>query len=472
MDISIFGNLGLVAIFLPLIFGLYLLYSRLNLSFVNKKVLNYGCTITNLFSFLIFSILYFIIPDKNIFNKSFELFSIEKFNFNFGFLIDENNILFLIITSVLCLFLSLYSKKYFDKKKQFIFTKQRFYTFLSLLSFTIYAIFSSLTLFQVVCFLILESILILIFSYIDIFKNATNHNAIRFHRISLIGNLSLACVALILFRYAVYSQGYVETTSLELNNLKSAINYTYGISTIFEFVILCLCFLIAISSKLMLFPLNCYYSFFANSSNIFYLSSASIANGLIGIFLYTKFLPLIEIFKGNLVLLKIFLIFSALVSFSQILFEQNIKIIFGYLFSLINSIFLILFLIFDINIILYCYFAFCFIFTIILAILFLKDKNNISKRLINKRFGFALEKGHILLFENLSLKLTKLTEFIDENFIQKILYLPIKIFNFFISLFIIKTSKTTCFKIIRNILIIFALIALFAIFIALFGGLS
>ena len=37
---------------------------------------------------------------------------------------------------------------------------------------------------------------------------------------------------------------YIETTSLEINELESLINYTYGISAIFEFLILCLCFVI------------------------------------------------------------------------------------------------------------------------------------------------------------------------------------------------------------------------------------
>ena len=52
MDISIL--IGNSAIFLPLIFALFLIYARLTLNYVNKKILNWTTSVINLFSLLTF----------------------------------------------------------------------------------------------------------------------------------------------------------------------------------------------------------------------------------------------------------------------------------------------------------------------------------------------------------------------------------------------------------------------------------
>ena len=232
MDISILSILAISAIFIPLIFALYLITSRLKLSYVNKKVLNYGTSVVNFISFAIFSTLYFLSNQGEILNFNFNFFSLEKFSLNFGLLINENNIIFLIFASLLCLIVSLYSKFYFDKKKQFIFTKQRFYAFLSFLSFLGYIFLSSINLFQGTIILILQSIAVFVFSYFDIFKNPTNHNIVRFHRISHIGNFALLCAVLMLFRYSILSQGYISSNSLDYNELNVLVSYMYGISSL------------------------------------------------------------------------------------------------------------------------------------------------------------------------------------------------------------------------------------------------
>ena len=166
IDISILSNLNSLAIFAPLVFELYLLFARLNLSFVNKKVLNNGSIGINLISLLIFSLSFYFYGGE-VLNCSFDFFKCEKFLLNFGLIINEENILYLIFTSLVSLIVSLYAKVYFARKKQFMFTKQRFYIFLSFLSFFTYLFLASNNLFQATFTLILSSIVVLIFTYFD-----------------------------------------------------------------------------------------------------------------------------------------------------------------------------------------------------------------------------------------------------------------------------------------------------------------
>ena len=472
MDIGICSVLSIIAIFLPLFYALYLFGARLSLSFVPKKVLNSGCFVVNLISFVLFLLLKIPFINKTgVVEYDFNFFSIEKFSLNFGFSIDETNISYLIIASLLCWVISLYSKYYFDIKKQFIFTKQRYYVFLALISFLTYAFLASSNLFEGVIALMLQSYLIAVFAYYDIFKYPKNYNVSRFHRISLLGNFSLLVSAMILFRYAILSQGYIASNSINYSELNVLMSYTWGISGSIEFKIMVICLIVAIMSRLMIFPMSCYYSFFANSSNIMYLSVIGIVNNISGMFLYLKVIPLIQLFKNYILIFEILIILGALVSLIQILFERNIKIVFGYLLSAINSIFVILFLFFNVGLIQNIYFAFNLIFVALLMILFINDKNNFKKRLINRQIGFALEKSHIVLFEVVPQKISLVFDVLDEKVIQKITALLVAIFNYFISLFVVKTTKTTKIKNIRNILLIIIFFILLAIFATLFGDL-
>ena len=106
MDISIFNALALVAIFLPLVFGFYLSIARWRLSFVNKWVLNCGCAIVNLFSFVIFSLIYFLNLTPEILKYSYNFFSIQKFSLEMGLIVDEKNALFLALASFLSFVIS------------------------------------------------------------------------------------------------------------------------------------------------------------------------------------------------------------------------------------------------------------------------------------------------------------------------------------------------------------------------------
>ena len=199
MDMNIFNNsiLSCLSIFLPLFFATYLLISRIRLSFIPKKILNYGFSLINLLPLTFFSFQQYLLAKTNNPIGKIELFSIERLSLDFGFLIDENNIALLLYSAITYFFVGIFSIIYFKKKKQFIFTKQRFYAFLSFLAFNTYAFLASLNLFQCFFFWILNGILIFVFSYFDIFKNPTNYNITRFQRITLIGDFSLLCTILI-----------------------------------------------------------------------------------------------------------------------------------------------------------------------------------------------------------------------------------------------------------------------------------
>ena len=229
---------------------------------------------------------------------------------------------------------------YFDKKKQFLFTKQRFYIFLSLLASNTYLFFASSNLFQLLLFWILEGIVIFIFSYFDIFKNSANFNITRFQKIFLIGDFAFLLGALILFRYAVLQEGYISSSSLDFDELNVLISYTYGISDSIELKLGVLGFSVAFLTRLFIFPFSCCAAFFANSSNIFFLSSVGVTYSLSGLFLFAKIFPLIELFDNFPNYLIGLFIISVLSSLIFLLFEKNIKIIFGYLISILNSIFI------------------------------------------------------------------------------------------------------------------------------------
>jgi hypothetical protein len=271
-----------------------------------------------------------------------------------------------------------------------------------------------------------------------------------------------------LFRYSILSQGYISSNSLDYNELNVLVSYMYGISSSIEFKLMTACFIFAIMSRLMIFPLSCYYSFFANSSNVLYLAVSLCANNLMGIFLFLKIMPLLELSENCVFYLDIFLLFAAILLFIQMLVEKNIKIFFGYLLSIINSSFIVLFLNFKTTIIKYCYFGINILFAIILMYLFIKDKINFKKRIINKNLGFLLEKSHIVLFEIIPDKISKFVEIIDEKIIQNLILIVFKTIDWFATLFVIKTTKNRLRDILRNILISFALITIFAIFVALF----
>ena len=163
MDTGILSCLA--AIFLPLIYGFYLLVKRVRLSFIDKKILNNSSIIINLLSLSIFTILTAsIIKNDYIYSLNKNIFSFDNINFDIGINLNTENALFLIFSSFIFTILAIYSKFYFEKKKQFLFTKQRYYIFLSFISFNTYMLFLSLNLIQMLCFLILEGIIIFVFS--------------------------------------------------------------------------------------------------------------------------------------------------------------------------------------------------------------------------------------------------------------------------------------------------------------------
>lgn len=467
MDISILISNG--AIFLPLIFAFLLIALKLTTQYIDKKLINWGLSIANLISLLSFIFLKMFQLENFSINYSSEIFSIGELKLNFGVIIDSTNINFLIYSSVIYFLISIFSIFYFNKKKQFFFTKQRYYIFLALLSFNTYFFICSYSLIQSFILWIVQGILIFIFSYFDIFKNCANYNITRFYRILALGDILFLASVLILFKYAILSQGYIQSTSLDYQELNELISYTYGIINPFEYVLCAVCFIGAIASRMFILPFNCFYSFIINSSNILYLSIITCTSSIFGNILLFKTLPVLDFIPKSVFYFKILLILSILSSFIFIISEKNIKAFLGYVISIVNSIFIYSYLTYNktLSIII-----FMFINIIILFIacnLLYQDKTTINKHYFIKQKGFILEKIHILTFEKIPSLLSEILDFANNKIIKNFTQFILKLFDYTLSLFVLKNLKKNSLKTLRNIFIIIALTVLLTIFIALFG---
>ena len=108
MDTGILSCLA--AIFLPLIYGFYLLVKRVRLSFIDKKILNNSSIIINLLSLSIFTILTAsIIKNDYIYSLNKNIFSFDNINFDIGINLNTENALFLIFSSFIFTILAIYS---------------------------------------------------------------------------------------------------------------------------------------------------------------------------------------------------------------------------------------------------------------------------------------------------------------------------------------------------------------------------
>ncbi len=467
MDISIL--IGNIAIFLPLIFALFLILARITLQYINKNILNWGMSIVNLLSLLFFIYLkIFQIKNTNI-NFGCEIFSLGELKLNFGIIIDNLNIDFLIYSALVYFLISIFAIIYFNKKRQFFFTKHRYNIFLGLLSFNTYFFICSYSLIQSFIFWVIQGILIFLFAYFDILKNYANYNITRFYRIFLIGDILFLTSLLILYKYAILSQGYIQSTSLNYSELNELISYTYGISNSIEFIICILCFIGAIMTRMLILPFCCFYSFIANSSNILYLSIITCANSVFGCLLLFKCLPIFEFIQNSLLYFKILIIISIISSFIFLVFEKNTKIFFGYVLSIINSLFIYSYLTYNKENSLITYALANFIILLFIAYLVYYDKTTIKKHFLIKQKGFILEKIHITIFEKFIDKISSLFNFINDKITKNLILTTLKIFDYILSLFVLKNLKNNSYKILRNIFIIFAVITLITIFIALFG---
>lgn len=456
------------AIFLPLSFGMFLILKRLRHSYIEKKALNNGLIVVNSISLALFSLI-------KIFNKQidfdFNILSINKLPLSFGLMIDSINIYFLIYCALAYLILSIILKKFFIQKKQFIFTKQRFYIFLSLLITSTYLFFISPNLIQNFIFFALSGVIVYIFSYFDIFKSSANYNINRFYRILLLGDFCYLTFILILAKYICLSDNEIGLLNLDFSNLDMLLSYTFGLCHSYEAYLSAVCLIIALLTRFFIFPFNCFYSFFVNSSLAVYLAVFCCVNYSFSAYLMLKTLPYFNLLNEYKLYLALFLVLGALISFILVLFEKSYKIIFGYIFSILSSLFIVLLLKFNLKLIFIAYFLIAFSIFMFLSKLFLEDKTSLNKRIINKKGGFILERIHISLFETLTFKLSTFCNFINEKIIQNFFKIPFIVIDFLSKVFVIKVLKNDAgIKKIRSIFIIFILLILIAIFITLFGN--
>ncbi len=467
MTLNIFNTyiFAAVSVFLPLIFAIFLIVKRLKLSYVKKNILNHGFCVVSFVSLVLFLLQKFLAKP---FELNFDIFIIDKTALKIGLLFDNTTAVFLIFTSLLYFLVSLFLKEYFKRKKQFVFTKQRFYIFLSLLCFFTYLFLAASNLFQSFVFWVLSGVLIYVFSYFDIFKKSADFNLNRFYRILLLGDFSYLTFIFILFKYAYLSNNELNLISLDFSSLNVLLSYCFGISSSSESFLAGFCLTMALISRFFMFPLNCFYSFFVNSSSALYVPVLTCSNCILGSYLFIKTIPYLELFYEYKLYFEIFVGLTILTSLLFILFEKNLKIIFGHVLSVFCAFFVIFYMNFSHKIALWIYFISILIVLFILIKFFLSGKTSLNSRIIKKYKGFILEKTHIFVFERLLIKISSFFNCIDEKIVQNIIKFPVFVFEFLTTFFVVKLSKRNSeIANLRNIIIVFVLLALFAIGVSL-----
>ncbi len=467
---DIFNIISINIVFLPLIFGLFLLFCRIRLVLVNKKLLDYGLFVINLLNFVLCSILaIFVYFKKLTLDFGYKISDFLNIELIYGINVDKRNIFILFFAALFYFLISCYLVRFFKTKKQFLFTKQRYYILLSFLIFVTYSFICSNNLLLSMIFGAVGTFILFVFAYFDIFKTGANYNIIRFLRLNFISDFCFFAAFLVFFRYAVFLKNSIQTTAINYSDLNLfLLNLMPKTNSPFEYKIAIISILIAVFTRLSIFPFNCYYSFLANSSRAFYLPVIICANNFIGVMLYLNIIQVFNFFPKINFAIYVFAILSVLYSAISLLFEKNIKIVFGYLISILNSLFIVGILFFEKTI--YVYFCCLSILLVILFKLFSMDKVNFKRRLINKNKGFYLEKLHIIFFETFPIKIANLFLFLNKNVLGLIFKMLYKILNLLVGILAIRHIKASRFNIIRNIFLVFALFIILTIIIILFGG--
>jgi len=425
----------LTALFMPFIFFLYLIVQRFTLSLINKNVLNIGVAISVIVSLVACIIKYFILPDDNT-----------------VFLIAANFIFFII-----CAF----SYIFFKLKKQFMFTKLRYYIFLSLFICTTYLFILSENLIFSALFWILSGVIIYIFSYFDIFKINADYNPNRFYSIFLIGDFSLLLVCFMFTKYAIISDDF--SYLIRFDDIASVANYIIR-SSDFEYVLFPVCLAAALFSRAFIFPFSCFFSFLANTSNLLYMVIYLTMAPLYSLVLFLK----LDLFSGIEYYFEIYLAVSIIISLISLLFEKYFKIILGHLLAIVNSIFILMYFYSNFAL-LYITIAYIGLIILLFRIL-LKDKTSFKKSVLKLNKGFLLEKLYIFILEVLPIKITVLISFINEKILKNIFKFIIYILNFLAYKYMLFIQKRDVASVLKGIAATFALFALLSIFIALFGN--
>lgn len=447
---DIIRYLNIFAIISPFIYAVFLFVNKISLINVNKKILNNGLILINLLSLIVFGFSLFCVFCNNYeANLILPFIKYDNFLLNIEFIINKTNIAFLFYCSILAFIFSIYFKFYFKKFKKYIFEKQGFLNLFAFSIFVLYLFILSANLFTLCVFWILLTMCVYLLSVFDLFKNNTNTNIARFSKIALIGDFSFL-FALVLF-------------------LKSTLAQSEACSCL---KIVPIFLTIAYLVRFKIFPFMPYSTFLASSSNLLYLTAICFINTISALFLFKNTLNNFELsFQFNLIVYVLSLI-TVICSLIFVLFEKNIKIIFGYLIALINAFFVSLYLGFQNDILIFIYLFINLLISSILAYVFYKDKIEFSKRLIPKQKDFILEKIYIIIFEKLPLNISNLLDFADKKIIQNIMSFLILCIDFVITKIFLKFQKfKTCLKL-KYILMLFAFVIIFAILTALFGGVN
>ena len=429
------NTIFLSALFIPFVYSLYLIFKRLILSPLNKNLLDLGLLGCTFFSLVGCAVKQFTAPD--------------------------DNTIFLLVANFIFFTLCLLSYIFFKLKKQFMFTKLRYYIFLSLFMSVTYCFILSENFVLSTLFWILSGVVIYIFSYFDIFKINADYNPNRFYSVFLIGDFSLLLSAFILVKYAIISENF--SYFVNFSEISSLTGYIIGNSS-FEYLLLPVCLIIALFSRAFIFPFSCFFSFLSNASNLLYSVIYSTMTILYSLVLFLK----LDLFSDMGYQFKIYIAVSAVISILSLLFEKHFKIILGHLLSIINCV----------CILTYFYNKYAFLCVtlayigLILALfgVFLQDKLSFRRRIINIKKGFLLEKMYLFLAEKLPLKIADLIYFVDKKILNNIVKFVIFVLHVSSYYYMKFIQRRDIPSVIKGIIFTFTLFALLSIFIALFGS--
>jgi len=335
--------LNIFAIFIPLVYAIFLLFYKICLLDIKKYLLKYVPILINLFSLIVFGIAYYI-SKNDTFEQSFVIpfLKTRDFSFDLSFLINQTNLFYFLIISFFAFIFSVYLNFYFKKFKQYIFTKQRFLSLFSLCIFNSYLLVASDNLFGLFVFLVFSSLIAYLFAYFDLIKTTINANIARFTKISLFGIFSMFCAILILFKFSALENGVYDSVNLEFLNIEKIADYIHNLNLTFDYKALIFALAIPVMINFCIFPFGSYSSFLSYSSNLVYLIII-FNNCILGLYLFERFFSIFKTAFDFDLIAYIVCAFGAILSLVFLLFEKSLKIIFGYLFCIINSIFVILF---------------------------------------------------------------------------------------------------------------------------------
>lgn len=246
---------------------------------------------------------------KNItYENTFNFISINEINLQFGTLINQNNMLMLIISSILLTFISIFTYKKYKEKDY----TNKFYTGINFITFCTIAFFTSPNLIQMFIF---SSIIPIILYCLENMTNTSHERAKNFLVINKLADFTLLIVISSLFFFDTFYNLQPISDLLSLNTLQQLFESIYSISEIQVFSLICILLFIAILIKSILVFIHPLKE--TNTKLLLFNNSL-----IFGIYWLMIFLPIMNIFEY----LNLYFIIIGIITLISTLFTIYLKI--------------------------------------------------------------------------------------------------------------------------------------------------